>query len=170
MARKIGPVALLLAAAEELVFRGIVLDSWGPWASAISFGALHLGNVFISLSPTVTALSDRQIAAVVQQSAFALSFGIYANILTENDGNRLGKPIAVHYWNNVVSMVLGYLAGDGVAEGRKPPRHTVTVTLPRYGPLFLSSSSRASTSGSGLRSRERSRLATARGMSFGSFS
>ncbi len=105
---------LFVATAEEVLFRGIVLDTSGPWASALTFGALHLGNVFISLTPGVTALSPRQIAGVVQQSVFALSFGVYANILTENDGDRLGKPIAVHYWNNVFSMVLGYLAGEGV--------------------------------------------------------
>lgn len=47
-------------------------------------------------------------------SVFAFSFGIYANILTENDGDKLRKPITIHYWNNVFSMVLGYLAGEGV--------------------------------------------------------
>jgi len=105
---------LFVATAEEVLFRGVALDTAGPWASALTFGALHLGNVFISLSPDVSALSPRQVAGVVQESVFALSFGVYANILTENDGGKLGKPIAVHYWNNVFSMVLGYLQGEGV--------------------------------------------------------
>jgi membrane protease YdiL (CAAX protease family) len=106
-------VNLFVATAEEEVFRGVILDRFGPAVSAIGFGAVHLGNILVTVSPSLPALSEPQVAGVLQQSAFALCFGVYADMLSADDGNRLRKPVTLHYWNNVVAMIVGYMQGDG---------------------------------------------------------
>ena len=107
-------INLFIASAEELIFRGVVLDRLGPTVSAISFGAFHLGNIFIAFSPSTTPFSASQLEAVGQQAAFALCFGVYANILTTENDYSLQKPITIHYWNNVFSMSVSYLEGNGI--------------------------------------------------------
>lgn len=106
-------VNLFVATAEEELFRGILLDRWGPAASAIGFGAIHLGNILVTVTPSLPALSQEQVAGVLQQSAFALCFGVYANVLSDQDGGRLRKTVSLHYWNNVIAMIAGYMEGDG---------------------------------------------------------
>jgi hypothetical protein len=86
----------------------------GPTASALTFGAIHLGNVFVPPDPDTPWHDPGNVMDVVAQSAFATCFGFYANILTTGDSYRLQRPIALHYWNNVFAMTMGYLLGEGV--------------------------------------------------------
>jgi membrane protease YdiL (CAAX protease family) len=103
-------VNLFVATAEELLFRGVLLDEAGPTLSAVTFGALHLTNAFSGLF----AGSANPTEEAALQSASATAFGFYANSLTIDDGYRLDRSIALHYWNNVIAMELNYLSGSGI--------------------------------------------------------
>ena len=103
-------VNLFVAVGEETLFRGFLLDRIGSVPSAVTFGLVHLGNAFAG----VYAANENPYIDASIQSLGALSFGLYADFLIANDNGSLQKPIAYHYWNNVMSYVLGYLAGAGL--------------------------------------------------------
>ncbi len=88
------------AASEEILFRGSLLEQRGVTTSSLSFGLAHLPNAII---PGV-ALED-----TVLQTVFALGFGFYAAQSTVARGYNYERMVALHFWNNVLAFVLGYL-------------------------------------------------------------
>lgn len=89
------------AALEEILFRGILLDRMGVVGSSVYFGANHLINAFV--------LPGFSFEEAGSQAAFATLFGLYAASRTEANGGDFRRMIALHYWHNVTTLVLGYL-------------------------------------------------------------
>lgn len=89
------------AALEEISFRGMLLDQMGIVGSSLYFGANHLINAFI--------LPNFSFEEAAQQTAFATLFGLYAADRTQANGGDFRRMIALHYWHNVTTLVLGYL-------------------------------------------------------------
>jgi membrane protease YdiL (CAAX protease family) len=98
-----GALALVAANAtvEEILFRGMYLDRMGVVGSSLFFGANHLVNAFV-----LPGFSFEEAGA---QAAFATLFGLYAASRTEANGGDFRRMIALHYWHNVSTLVLGYL-------------------------------------------------------------
>lgn len=97
--------ALTLVAAnatlEEIAFRGMALDRMGVVGSSLYFGANHLLNPFV--------LPNFSFEEAAQQATFATLFGLYAADRTRSHGGDFRRMIALHYWHNVTSLLLGYL-------------------------------------------------------------
>ena len=96
------------AALEEIAFRGILLDRMGVVGSSLVFGANHLINAF--------ALPNFSFEEAGQQAAFATLFGLYTASRTEANGGDFRRMIALHYWHNVTTLVLGYLVDPDHAQ------------------------------------------------------
>jgi hypothetical protein len=86
---------------EEIMYRGIRLQSDGVAGSSFRFGLVHLPN---ALMPN-TSIQD-----TLWQGLFATAFGFHAAMVTERAGGDFRKAIAWHFWNNVIAFTLGYLA------------------------------------------------------------
>lgn len=106
------PLLLVQIAAEELIFRGYLLQqlaarSRSPWvwmvAPSALFGALHYSPAEFGPMALWPAL-------------WAMGFGCLAADLTARTGN-LGAALALHFTNNLSSMILVGLYGqlDGLA-------------------------------------------------------
>lgn len=106
------PLLFVQIAAEELIFRGYLLQQLGarsrsPWvwmvAPSVLFGALHYSPAEFGPMALWPAL-------------WAMVFGCLAADLTARTGN-LGAALALHFTNNLSSMVLVGLYGqlDGLA-------------------------------------------------------
>lgn len=106
------PLLLVQIAAEELIFRGYLLQqlaarSRSPWvwmvAPSVLFGALHYSPAEFGPMALWPAL-------------WAMGFGCLAADLTARTGN-LGAALALHFTNNLSSMILVGLYGqlDGLA-------------------------------------------------------
>lgn len=99
-----GGSAILIANAnavwEEISYRGASLNAYGITGSAVRFGLAHLPN---ALSPNAS------IQDTVWQSIFATMFGLYADVVTENNDGDFRKAIAWHFWNNVVAFTMSYM-------------------------------------------------------------
>lgn len=96
---------LFVAVGEETMYRGFGNDLAGVVPSSIVFGLAHLANGFLYSQekqsyPWLTA---------VLQSSFATLFGFYASYVNGQDGYSLDHSVTLHYWNNVVAMILDYL-------------------------------------------------------------
>ncbi len=89
------------AAWEELAYRGMSLQVNGFAHSSLSFGFAHLTNMLV---PGAT------LEGALVQTVFATAFGFYAADRVERGENGLERMIALHFWNNLLSMVLGFLA------------------------------------------------------------
>jgi membrane protease YdiL (CAAX protease family) len=98
-----GALALVAANAtlEEIAYRGMLLDRMGVVGSSLFFGANHLLNPF--------ALPNFSFEEAGMQAGFAALFGLYAASRTEANGGDFRRMIALHYWHNVTTLVLGYL-------------------------------------------------------------
>jgi membrane protease YdiL (CAAX protease family) len=99
----LGAVTLVAAnaALEEITYRGMLQDRMGVVGSALFFGANHLLNPF--------ALPNFSFEAAAQQAGFATLFGLYAGSRTEANRGDFRRMIALHFWHNVTSLVLGYM-------------------------------------------------------------
>ena len=86
---------------EEIAYRGLSLETAGKAFSSLSFGLAHLGNL---LMPGVS------VEGTLLQTLFATAFGFYAADVAERQRYRLERVVTLHFWNNVASMVLGYLS------------------------------------------------------------
>jgi len=99
-----GASAIVIANAnavwEEIAFRGERLRSDGVVGSSVRFGLAHLPN---ALTPNVS------VQDTIWQSVFATMFGMYAASVTEGNGGDFRKPIAWHFWNNVLAFTMSYL-------------------------------------------------------------
>lgn len=89
------------AAWEELAYRGLGLQLSGATHSSLSFGFAHLANMFL---PGVT------VEGALLQTLTATAFGFYAADRVQREENGLERMIALHFWNNLLAWVLGYLA------------------------------------------------------------
>ena len=88
------------AAWEEILYRGLFLETSSVLYSSLSFGLAHLPNM---LAPGVG------IGQTLLQTLFATAFGFYTADRVIQRSYRLERMVSLHYWNNVLSMVLGYL-------------------------------------------------------------
>ncbi len=89
------------AAWEELAYRGLDLQVRGTFYSSFSFGFAHLTNML---------LPGTSVEGTLLQTLFATAFGFYAADRVQRAEDGLKRMIALHFWNNLLSMVLGYLA------------------------------------------------------------
>jgi len=89
------------AAWEELAFRGVALQTSGILTSSLSFGFAHLTNM---LAPGTS------VENTLLQTLFATAFGFYAADRVQQNENGLERMIALHFWNNLLAFVLGYMA------------------------------------------------------------
>lgn len=96
------------AALEEIAFRGMVQDRMGVVGQAVYFGANHLLNPF--------ALPNFSFEEAAQQAAFATLFGLYAGARTEANDGDFRRMIALHFWHNVTTLVLGYMVDPEHAQ------------------------------------------------------
>lgn len=105
-----GAMALVMAnaALEEILFRGLLLETMGVVGSSVYFGANHLLNAFV--------LPNFSFEEAGAQAAFATLFGLYAASRTEANGGDFRRMIALHYWHNVTSLILGYLVDPDHAQ------------------------------------------------------
>lgn len=94
-------LATAYAAWEELAYRGLSLRVNGTVHSSLSFGFAHLANMLV---PGVT------VEGTLMQTVFATAFGFYAADRVLRGENGLERMIALHFWNNLLSLVLGFLA------------------------------------------------------------
>lgn len=97
------------AASEEILFRGLSLETSGAVYSSLSFGLAHLPNALI---PNIG------VEETLLQTAFATLFGFYAADRTLQNDYRFGPMVALHYWHNVGALGLNYLTQAAQAEGR----------------------------------------------------
>ena len=86
--RELFLLAASSAIAEELFFRGAMLDAWGVWTSSIVFALLHL--------------PPRRTLWPWTVSSFVLGLGLA--LLTTWTGN-LGAAVAAHFVINMVNLV-----------------------------------------------------------------
>lgn len=89
------------AAWEELAYRGYGLQTSGAIHSSLSFAFAHLANMIV---PGVT------VEGTLMQTLAAAAFGFYAADRVVRGENGLQRMMALHFWNNMISLVLGYLA------------------------------------------------------------
>ena len=85
---------------EEVLYRGLLLETNGPIYSSLSFGLAHLSNMLV---PEVG------VEQTILQTLFATAFGFYAVDRVTGSGYELKRMVTLHYWNNVLSMILGYI-------------------------------------------------------------
>lgn len=86
---------------EEIYFRGLELEKNGLNYSSLSFGLAHAGN---ALYP------DASVEETALQTSFATLFGFYAGQKTIENKYDFRKMIALHFWHNVTSATLNYMA------------------------------------------------------------
>lgn len=108
------------ATGEEIIFRGLQLESRGVARSSISFGIGHLPNMII---PGVS------IEDTIFQTIFATLFGFYAADRVRSNEYRFERAVALHFWHNIAAFTLGYMEAamtddDGVVPGI---RFTITI-------------------------------------------
>ncbi len=89
------------AAWEELAYRGLSLQLNGPVHSSLSFGFAHLTNMLVP---------GMNVETTLLQTLFATAFGFYAADRVLRGESGLERMIALHYWNNLLSLVLGFLS------------------------------------------------------------
>lgn len=88
------------ATAEEILYRGFVLEQRGVVRSSLSFGAAHLPNMLV---PGVS------VEDTLYQTLFATLFGFYAANRAEANGYDFSRMVALHFWHNVFAFTAGYL-------------------------------------------------------------
>jgi hypothetical protein len=88
------------AAWEEIMYRGLLLETSGITYSSLNFGFAHLGNML---------LPDTSVEDTLIQTGFATLFGFYAAHQTEKNNYDFRKMIALHFWHNVTSSTVGYM-------------------------------------------------------------
>jgi membrane protease YdiL (CAAX protease family) len=112
LGRPSGTELLLLAAAssvgEEILFRGAMLDAWGPWLSTLVFALLHV--------PPRRELWPWTVSAGL--------LGLLLAWLTLVTGN-LGPAVAAHFVINLVNLAYITRRAPAIAlRGRVEPRAT----------------------------------------------
>jgi len=80
-------LALASSVGEEVLFRGAMLDAWGPWISSVVFAGVHIGPR-LSLWPWTLS---------------SLLLGLCLAGLTITTGN-LGAAIAAHFVINLLNL------------------------------------------------------------------
>ena len=88
------------ATAEEIIYRGLLLEQRGVVRSSLSFGAAHLPNMLI---PGVS------VEDTLYQTLFAGIFGFYAANRAEANGFDFSRMVALHFWHNVFAFTAAYL-------------------------------------------------------------
>lgn len=88
------------ATAEELLYRGIQLETRGVVRSSLGFGAVHLPNMLV---PGVS------VEQTLYQTLFATLFGFYAADRTVANDYDIRRMVALHFWHNVVAFTAGFL-------------------------------------------------------------
>ena len=96
------------AAWEELMFRGLSLEVNGSVHSSVSFGLSHLANMLV---PGVS------VEETLAQSIYATAFGFYAADRVLQRNFRIERMIALHYWHNFLSLLLGFMADPESEKG-----------------------------------------------------
>jgi hypothetical protein len=86
---------------EEIAFRGLQLETRGTVYSSFSFGLAHLTNMLVP---------GASVESTMLQTLFATAFGFYAAERTLDHGYDFRRMVALHFWHNLLSLVLGYLA------------------------------------------------------------
>jgi len=97
------PLSLGAGVSEEMLFRGLIQTRWEEsygtvpgWLMASGlFGAAHL-----------TSLDDRE---VLLNAGFAAVAGLYLGWRYRDEGYRLEKPVAAHFWFDVAAGVTAFL-------------------------------------------------------------
>ena len=98
-------LALASSLGEEVLFRGAMLDAWGPWISSVVFAGLHIGPKR-SLWPWTLS---------------SLLLGLCLAGLTLATGN-LGAAIAAHFVINLLNLhYITRRSGDLLRRSRKSP-------------------------------------------------
>ena len=108
------------ATGEELIFRGLQLESRGVIRSSISFGIAHIPNMII---PGVS------IEDTLFQTAFATLFGFYAADRVVENEYRFEKAVALHFWHNIAALTLGYIEGAMRGEGEATPGLGFSISI-----------------------------------------
>ena len=93
---------------EEIAFRGFSLETMGTGYSSLTFGLAHLPNMLV---PGIS------VEDTVLQTIAAIGYGFYSAELTKQNGYRLEKAAAFHFWNNMFALVLGYLSDPDDTPG-----------------------------------------------------
>jgi membrane protease YdiL (CAAX protease family) len=112
----IGGLHLHVAIAEESLFRGYLQSSlarnvgeWPAWGMAsVAFGASHALNL-------TTIPSDKRALYAAAFLPYVTVAGGYLGYLYKRTGYSLSAPVAVHFWNNLIT---------GVAEFVLDPENT----------------------------------------------
>ena len=96
------------AAWEEIAYRGLSLETNGTVYSSVSFGLAHLPNMLV---PGVS------VENTLLQTLFATAFGFYTADRVVASGYDFSHMVALHFWHNALSLILGYLADPDEDQG-----------------------------------------------------
>ncbi len=102
--------ALLVAANaswEEIAYRGLSLETSGEVYSSLSFGLAHITNMLVP---------GASVEGTLLQTLFATAFGYYAAQRVMAREYDFSHMVALHFWHNTLSLVLGYLADPEEAQ------------------------------------------------------
>lgn len=108
---RLGTAALMVganAAWEEIAFRGLSLERDGLVLSSVTFGTAHLGNML---------LPGWSVEDVLLQTLYATGFGFYAAQSVIGNEHRLERVIALHFWHNLIGIVLSYVVNPEEETG-----------------------------------------------------
>ena len=108
------------ATGEEIIFRGLQLESRGVARSSISFGISHLPNMIV---PGVS------IEDTVFQAIFATMFGFYAADRVVSNEYRFERAVALHFWHNIAAFTLGYIEAAMNDDGGVAPGISFTISI-----------------------------------------
>ncbi len=97
-----------VAASEESFFRGYfqteMEEDYGPLAglaiASVTFGGMHYFNIYFNGETEAQAWGD---------VAFATMFGFYSGWLFQDQGYKLSKCVAAHFWWNEIAGAVGFL-------------------------------------------------------------
>lgn len=89
------------AAWEEIAYRGLSLETSGAVYSSVSFGLAHLPNMLVP---------GASVENTLLQTLFASAFGFYTADRVMASDYDFSRMVALHFWHNTLSLVLGYLA------------------------------------------------------------
>ncbi len=105
------------AVTEEVLFRGLNLETSGPVRSSLTFGLAHLPNML---------MPGASIEDTILQTANATLFAFHAARQTLENGYDFSKMITLHFWHNILAFTFGYLISQG---GDEPSPFSVSLHL-----------------------------------------
>ena len=88
-------------AAEEIFYRGYVLEKNGNTSSAIQFGLSYIPNAL---------LPETSVEHTVLKSTLAAGSGYYSGSIAENNLYHLHKSIALNWWSSLFDSIISYTA------------------------------------------------------------